>query len=286
MDAAHSSTLAHAPTGSRVGAFPRSDNLVYRTHTSDFFDSRYMIRALETLEGVRGAGRDRDMVVHRDGGDLPALPVAVRGRTAPAGDEGHPLPRTADLRPSGAWRFRRWSAGSAYVLTGERVLAWLSFGVLAASALLGFTMFTRWLGGGRHARGAEQRFPMLAVLLHGAAGVHDVRPGAAHREHDRPPLNAKRGPGRPARETGGPARPATPERLPARETGAPGRPRSHRLVTAPSHVNRRSVPLDRRRPRMAGGAHRACRKENKDARSPRAMKHLHAAGGHHHLSSG
>ena len=59
----------------------------------------------------------------------------------------------------------------AYVLTSERALAWLSFGVLAASALLGFTMFTRWLGGGRHARGAEQRFPMIAVLLHGVAGV-------------------------------------------------------------------------------------------------------------------
>jgi hypothetical protein len=59
----------------------------------------------------------------------------------------------------------------AYVLTSERVLAWLSFGVLAASALLGFTMFTRWQGGGRHARGAEQRFPMIAVLLHGVAGV-------------------------------------------------------------------------------------------------------------------
>jgi hypothetical protein len=59
----------------------------------------------------------------------------------------------------------------AYVLTSERVLAWLSFGVLATSALLGFTMFTRWLGGGRHARGAEQRFPTIAVLLHGAAGL-------------------------------------------------------------------------------------------------------------------
>lgn len=58
-----------------------------------------------------------------------------------------------------------------YVLTSERAFAWLSFGVLAASALLGFTMFTRWLGGGRHARGAEQRFPVLAVLLHGVAGV-------------------------------------------------------------------------------------------------------------------
>ncbi|GAA3087905.1 hypothetical protein [Streptosporangium carneum] len=59
----------------------------------------------------------------------------------------------------------------AYVLTLDRTFAWLAFGVLAASALLGFTMFTRWLGGGRHARGAEQRFPLVAVVLHGVAGV-------------------------------------------------------------------------------------------------------------------
>ncbi|MET8053402.1 MULTISPECIES: hypothetical protein [unclassified Streptosporangium] len=58
-----------------------------------------------------------------------------------------------------------------YVRTLEPAFAWLSFGVLALSALLGFTMFTRWLGGGRHARGAEQRFPMVAVVLHGVAGV-------------------------------------------------------------------------------------------------------------------
>ncbi|MEV7006292.1 hypothetical protein [Streptosporangium sp. NPDC051022] len=59
----------------------------------------------------------------------------------------------------------------AYVVTFERFFAWLSFGVLTVSALLGFTMFTRWLGGGRHARGAEQRFPLVAVLLHGLTGV-------------------------------------------------------------------------------------------------------------------
>ncbi|MFF5211483.1 hypothetical protein [Streptosporangium sp. NPDC000396] len=59
----------------------------------------------------------------------------------------------------------------AYMLTSERAFAWASFGMLAAVALLGFAMFTRWLGGGRHARGAEQRLPVFAVLLHGVAGV-------------------------------------------------------------------------------------------------------------------
>ncbi|MFI6292215.1 hypothetical protein ACIBEJ_11570 [Nonomuraea sp. NPDC050790] len=59
----------------------------------------------------------------------------------------------------------------AFLLTGSRVLAWAAFGVLAGAALLGFTMFTRWLGAGRHAKGAERRLPVLAVLLHGVAGV-------------------------------------------------------------------------------------------------------------------
>ncbi|NUR84180.1 MAG: hypothetical protein HOY71_08855 [Nonomuraea sp.] len=58
-----------------------------------------------------------------------------------------------------------------FLVTASRAMAWVAFGLLASAALLGFSMFTKWLGGGRHARGAERRFPMLAVLLHGVAGV-------------------------------------------------------------------------------------------------------------------
>ncbi|MEU7000508.1 hypothetical protein [Nonomuraea sp. NPDC046570] len=58
-----------------------------------------------------------------------------------------------------------------HLVTGSRVMAWVAFAVLATSALLGFTMFTRWLGAGRHAKGAEKRFPLIAVVLHGLAGV-------------------------------------------------------------------------------------------------------------------
>ncbi|MEV0592276.1 hypothetical protein [Nonomuraea cavernae] len=58
-----------------------------------------------------------------------------------------------------------------HLMTGDRVLAWVAFAVLAVAALLGFVLFTRWLGAGRHARGAERRFPLLAVGLHGVAGV-------------------------------------------------------------------------------------------------------------------
>ncbi|MEU6710324.1 hypothetical protein ABZ897_02495 [Nonomuraea sp. NPDC046802] len=60
-----------------------------------------------------------------------------------------------------------WAAG---LVTGSRVLAWAAFGGLAVAALLGFAMFTRWLGAGRHVTGGRG-FPLLAVTLHGLAGV-------------------------------------------------------------------------------------------------------------------
>jgi hypothetical protein len=61
----------------------------------------------------------------------------------------------------------------AYVLCGRLVYAWSGFGVLSASAMLGFVMLTRWLvgRGGRHARGAEQHFPAKVVAMHGAVGL-------------------------------------------------------------------------------------------------------------------
>jgi hypothetical protein len=60
-------------------------------------------------------------------------------------------------------------AGS--LVTGETAYAWTSFGMLTVAALLGFTMFTRWLGAGRHERGAEQGFPVVSVVSHGVAGL-------------------------------------------------------------------------------------------------------------------
>ncbi|GER98383.1 hypothetical protein Acor_04450 [Acrocarpospora corrugata] len=72
----------------------------------------------------------------------------------------HPVLAVAGL---GLW--------GGFLITGAHWLAWLAFVAVTVVALLGFTMFTRWLGDGRHARGAERRFPALAVLLHGAAGV-------------------------------------------------------------------------------------------------------------------
>ncbi|MEV4106234.1 hypothetical protein [Nonomuraea sp. NPDC049695] len=60
-----------------------------------------------------------------------------------------------------------WIAG---LVTGSQALAWVAFGGLAAAALLGFAMFTRWLGAGRH-KVSGRGFPALAVTLHGLAGV-------------------------------------------------------------------------------------------------------------------
>lgn len=61
----------------------------------------------------------------------------------------------------------------AYILTNHVDYAWIGFGVLSASAMLGFVMLTRWLvgRGGRHARGAEQAFPAKVVAMHGAVGL-------------------------------------------------------------------------------------------------------------------
>jgi len=61
----------------------------------------------------------------------------------------------------------------AFLLTHRLVYGWYGFGVLSASALLGFVMLTRLLvgRGGRHARGAEQQFPARVVAMHGAVGL-------------------------------------------------------------------------------------------------------------------
>lgn len=60
-----------------------------------------------------------------------------------------------------------------FVVTARVVYAWSAFGLLVLVFLLGFLMLTRWLKGrgGRHARGAEQSFPLVAVAMHGAVAV-------------------------------------------------------------------------------------------------------------------
>jgi hypothetical protein len=61
----------------------------------------------------------------------------------------------------------------AFLLTDSSVYAWSAFGALVLVALLGFTMLTRWLSGtgGKHARGGEQGFPVVAVVAHGTVAA-------------------------------------------------------------------------------------------------------------------
>lgn len=60
-----------------------------------------------------------------------------------------------------------------YVLTARVRFAWMAFGMLWGSALLGFALLTRWLTarGGRHVWRAERHFPRNAVVLHAVVGV-------------------------------------------------------------------------------------------------------------------
>jgi hypothetical protein len=60
-----------------------------------------------------------------------------------------------------------------YLVTMRAVYAWTAFGSLVVVSLLGFVMLTRWLvgRGGRHARGAEQEVPIIAVVVHGGVAI-------------------------------------------------------------------------------------------------------------------
>jgi cytochrome bd-type quinol oxidase subunit 2 len=72
---------------------------------------------------------------------------------------GHPLIAAVGLV---AWVLYLTTAGAVY--------AWCAFTALIIVVLLGFVMLTRWLvaqRGGRHARGREQVFPLVAVVVHG-----------------------------------------------------------------------------------------------------------------------
>jgi hypothetical protein len=75
---------------------------------------------------------------------------------------GHPLLALAGLA---TWIM--------YLTTTSVVYAWGAFATLVVVAMLGFVLLTRWLvgRGGRHARGAGQAFPAVAVTVHGVIAV-------------------------------------------------------------------------------------------------------------------
>jgi hypothetical protein len=57
-----------------------------------------------------------------------------------------------------------------YLIAGGDALAWVAFVLLLPVALLGFTMFARWLSSRRTAA-AESRFPVVVVVGHGLLGA-------------------------------------------------------------------------------------------------------------------
>jgi hypothetical protein len=75
---------------------------------------------------------------------------------------GHPVLSLAGL---GLW--------STYLATGRVGYGWAAFGVLCASALLGFALLTRRLTGqgGRHAREGAGQSGLWVVVLHGLGGL-------------------------------------------------------------------------------------------------------------------
>jgi hypothetical protein len=54
-----------------------------------------------------------------------------------------------------------------YLVAKTTALAWIAFVVLLPVALLGFTMFARWLSTRRAGTAVEARFPLVVVLGHG-----------------------------------------------------------------------------------------------------------------------
>jgi hypothetical protein len=68
-----------------------------------------------------------------------------------------------------------------YVAADVDALAWVAFALVVVVALLGFTMFARWLPQVRGDRGvttasdtAEHHFPVAVVLLHGLVAATTV----------------------------------------------------------------------------------------------------------------
>jgi hypothetical protein len=60
-----------------------------------------------------------------------------------------------------------------YLVSAQVPCAWAAFGVLVVTALLGFTMLTRWLvgGRGRHERDADRTLPAVAIAVHGTLAI-------------------------------------------------------------------------------------------------------------------
>src|SRR5215470_13316562 len=124
------------------------------------------------------------LVHHRPVGPLHARRLADRERRHPAGPRGKPAAAAGNpvARDAGLDR-----PGGMGPLSADRpALAWASVGILVAIALLGFTMFARWIPVYRTPLAvagpqeqllpikeipAEGNFPLVIVVAHGTFAV-------------------------------------------------------------------------------------------------------------------
>jgi hypothetical protein len=109
--------------------------------------------------------------VARDAAGAAGLPVTAPTRLWPPLVFGHVLLAVAGLV---VW--------IVYLVNDSEALAWTAFVLLVPVALLGLTMFTRWLQAGDHRRTApvgagarpESHFPLPIVIGHGLFAVTTV----------------------------------------------------------------------------------------------------------------
>lgn len=112
--------------------------------------------------------------------------VAVGAARTTAGAAGLPVSAPTRLRPPLVFGHVGLAVIGlvvwvAYLLTKNGSLAWVSFIVLLPVAVLGLTMFARWVQSGDHRRDAavgaarpESAFPLPVVIAHGVFAVTTV----------------------------------------------------------------------------------------------------------------
>lgn len=112
--------------------------------------------------------------------------VAVGAARTTAGAAGLPVSAPTRLRPPLVFGHVGLAVIGlvvwvAYLLTKNGSLAWVAFIVLLPVAVLGLTMFARWVQSGDHRRDAavgaarpESAFPLPVVIAHGIFAVATV----------------------------------------------------------------------------------------------------------------
>ena len=112
--------------------------------------------------------------------------TAVGAARATAGAAGLPVSAPTRLRPPLVFAHAGIAVVGlvvwlAYLITDNDGLAWTAFVLLLPVAVLGLTMFARWVQAGDHRRDAsvgaarpESAFPLPVVLAHGVFAVTTV----------------------------------------------------------------------------------------------------------------